>query len=128
MILRSTQAKLALQKALAESRRPLAVHAEYRRATGDALQKIHAEPVPPGLEAFAQDVTTAIELQRTAFEHAVMVRSAGGPPAEEYRTTQARAASKKLMAAWGKMAKRYPDWSQETRDSVYHHLCALDLF
>jgi hypothetical protein len=25
-------------------------------------------------------------------------------------------------------AARYPDWPAATRDSIYHHLCALDLF
>ncbi len=37
-------------------------------------------------------------------------------------------ASARLIAAWGKMSARYPAWSAETRDSIYHHLCALDLF
>jgi hypothetical protein len=26
------------------------------------------------------------------------------------------------------MAARYPAWSAATQQSVYHHLCALDLF
>jgi len=26
------------------------------------------------------------------------------------------------------MQARYPAWPPETRDSIYHHLCALDLF
>ena len=33
-----------------------------------------------------------------------------------------------FIAAWSRMQARYPAWSAETRDSVYHHLCALDLF
>jgi hypothetical protein len=26
------------------------------------------------------------------------------------------------------MQARYPQWSAATRDSIFHHLCALDLF
>jgi len=32
------------------------------------------------------------------------------------------------IRAWSRMQARYPGWSSETRDSIYHHLCALDLF
>lgn len=32
------------------------------------------------------------------------------------------------ISAWGRMQARYPSWSPETRDSIYHHRCALDLF
>jgi hypothetical protein len=37
-------------------------------------------------------------------------------------------ASSRLIAAWGRMQARYPGWPSETRESIYHHLCALDLF
>jgi hypothetical protein len=130
MVLRSTQAKLVLQKALGDGNGPrLAVaRADYRRITGDALEKIRAEAVPPGLEKFRDDVISAIELQRTAFEQAVKARIGGAPAGEEYRIPASRAASQRLMAAWTKMMRRYPDLPAEMRDSVYHHLCALDLF
>lgn len=130
MLLRATQAKLILQKALGDGSGPrLAIaHADYRRVTGDALAKIRAEPVPSGLEKFREDVTAALDLQRSTFEQAVKARVGGGPAGEEYRLPEGRAASQRLIAAWAKMMRRYPDWSTEMRDSVYHHLCALDLF
>jgi len=130
MLLRATQAKLVLQKALGEGNSPhLAIaHADYRRVTGDALAKIRAEPVPAGLEPFREDVTAALDLQRSAFEQAVKARVGGGPAGEEYRLPEGRASSQRLVAAWAKMMRRYPDWSAEMRDSIYHHLCALDLF
>jgi hypothetical protein len=130
MVLRSTQAKLILQKALGDGHGPrlAAARADYRRVTGDALAKIRAEPVPAGLEKFRDDVTAAIELQRTAFEQAVKARIGGSAAGEEYRIPESHAASQRLVAAWTKMMRRYPDLSAEMRDSVYHHLCALDLF
>lgn len=128
MILRSTQAKLVLQKALADGGGLAASLADYRRITGDALAKIRAEPVPAGLEKFREDVAAAIELQRTAFEQAVKARVGGAPVGEEYRIPESRAASQRLIAAWTGMTRHYPDLTPEMRDSVYHHLCALDLF
>lgn len=130
MLLRATQAKLVLQKALGDGNGPrlATAHADYRRITGDALAKIRAEPVPAGLERFREDVTAALDLQRSTFEQAVKARVGGGPAGEEYRLPEGRAASQRLIAAWAKMTQRYPAWSAEMRDSVYHHLCALDLF
>jgi hypothetical protein len=130
MLLRSTQAKLILQKALGDGNGPrlASAQAHYRRVTGDALAKIRAEPVPAGLEKFREDVAAALDLQRSVFEQAVKARAGGGPAGEEYRLPEGRAASRRLIAAWAKMMHRYPDWSAEMQDSVYHHLCALDLF
>ena len=48
--------------------------------------------------------------------------------AEVYPIAEGRQASGRLISAWGRMQARYPGWSPETRDSIYHHLCALDLF
>lgn len=130
MLLRATQAKLVLQKALAEGQGPVlaTAHGHYRRVTGDALAKIRAEPVPAGLDRFRENVTAALDLQRTAFERAVQARLDGAPAGEEYKVPEGRAASQRLIAAWTQMMQRYPDWSAEMKDSVYHHLCALDLF
>jgi hypothetical protein len=130
MVLKATRAKLALMAALygkdASALEPAS--SAYRRATDDVLKKIHTETVPAGLEGFAQDVTAAIELQRDAFQQAVRARAQGGSPDEVFRIPQAREASQRLIAAWNKMSQRYPDWPQPMRESVYHHLCALDLF
>ena len=130
MLLRATQAKLVLQRALGDGEGPgiAAAHGNYRRTIGDALEKIRAEPTPTGLEKFKEDVTVALDLQRTAFEKAVKARIGGSPAGEEYRSAEGQAASQRLIAAWAKMMRRYPDWSAEMQDSIYHHLCALDLF
>jgi hypothetical protein len=130
MLLKATQAKLVLLSAISRSEGAALApaFASYRRAMDDALRKIRAEPVPPGLDGFTKDVTAALDLQRTAFEQAVQSRIQGGPPDEVFRIPQARQASQKLMAAWVKMTRRYPDWPVPMQDSIYHHLCALDLF
>lgn len=130
MVLKATQAKLVLLSALQGSDAPALEQASaaYRRTMDEALKKVRAESVPPGLEGFAQDVIAALDLQRNAFDQAVRARAQGGPPDQVFRIPESREASQRLMAAWNRMSQRYPDWPQPMRDSVYHHLCALDLF
>jgi hypothetical protein len=128
ILLRATQAKLVLLKALAEGRDlPLAL-ARYQDATRPLALRLGAEPPPSGLAAFQQDVQQALDLQQAFFAEAVPVRAAGRPMADVYRISQGRQASARLMSAWGRMQARYPAWSPDTKDSIYHHLCALDLF
>ena len=71
----------------------------------------------------------AIELQRAFFRKAVAARAHGTSYEQMFRIPEARQASRLLLGAWSKMARRYDGaWSAETRNSVYHHLCALDFF
>jgi len=48
--------------------------------------------------------------------------------ADVFALSEAREASGRLISAWGKMEARYPAWSDATKDSIFHHLCALDFF
>lgn len=129
--LKSVQAKLVLQAALNEEKGKAldARLTAYLRNTDEALKKIEAEPVPEGLPAFTADVVEAIKLQRAFFRKAVTARGRGLSLEEIFQFPEARDASKLLLGAWAKMAKRYQGaWAPDTKDSIYHHLCALDFF
>jgi hypothetical protein len=126
-ILRATQAKLVVLKALEEGRDVPGAVARYQDATSAIVERVRAEPPPAGLEAFQEDVASALVLQQAFFRQSVAVR-ARGSMADVYRIPEGRQASARLFAAWGRMSARYAAWSAETRDSIYHHLCALDLF
>lgn len=127
-ILRATQAKLVLLKALEESRgiEPAAV--QYRDATRGLAARQESDGVPGGLEPFQQDVLAALALQQAFFSRAAALRQGGRGMDEVYSVAEGRQASARLIAAWSRMQARYPGWPPETRDSIYHHLCALDLF
>jgi hypothetical protein len=127
-ILRATQAKLLLLKALEERRDLRLALARYRDATRRLALRLGTDSPPSGLAAFQEDVLKALALQQAFFVQAVPVRRAGGDMAEVYRIPQGRQASSRLLSAWARMQARYPAWSPETKDSIYHHLCALDLF
>jgi hypothetical protein len=128
VVLRATQAKLVLLKALGEARDLRAALARYQEATQQLALRLGAEPPPAGLAAFQADVQQALALQQAFFAGAVPLREAGRAMAEVYQIPQGRQASARLISAWGRMQARYPAWSPETRDSIFHHLCALDLF
>jgi hypothetical protein len=127
-ILRATQTKLVALKALEEGRDVSGSVAHYLEKTTPLVERIRAEPAPSGLSPFQDDVAAALVLQQGFFRRSVAVREKGGGMADVYRIPEGRQASALLIAAWGKMSARYPAWSAETRDSIYHHLCALDLF
>jgi hypothetical protein len=127
-ILRATQAKLLLLKALHEGRDMRLALARYEDSTRRLALRLGADAPPPGLAAFQEDVLKALALQQAFFAEAVPLRRSGRDMAEVYRLPQGRHASARLISAWGRMQARYPAWSPETKDSIYHHLCALDLF
>jgi hypothetical protein len=131
MILKAVQAKLVLQAALDQEKGEAldARFTAYMRTTDEALKKIQAEPVPEGLPSFTADVIQAIKLQRAFFRKAVTARQRGMSLEEVFHFPEARDASGLLLRAWAKMARRYKDaWTPATKDSIYHHLCALDFF
>ena len=127
-ILRATQSKLILLKALEEQRETGSGLARYLEATEGLLDRQRIDTVPAGLGPFQQDVLGALELQRTFFSKAEPERERGGSMDAVYRIPEGRLASSRLIAAWGRMQARYPGWPSETRESIFHHLCALDLF
>ena len=129
-VIRGIHAKLLVLTALAgnDSSERGAALSRYFAATDAVATRIGGLPAPAGLEPFRDDVVAALRLQRTFFEKAVEARRSGGSMDDVWRIAEGRQASGRLIAAWGRMQARYPQWSRETSDSVYHHLCALDLF
>ena len=127
-LLRATQAKLVLLKALDERRDVLGAQRRYADAVAPLAERQADDTVPPGLDPFQDDVREAVRLQQAFFAKAAPMRESGRTMAEVYQLPEGRQASSRLMSAWGRMQARYPAWSAETKDSVYHHLCALDLF
>lgn len=127
-ILRATQAKLVALKALEEERDVTLALGRFDSTVAELAERTRGEPAPVGLAPFQDDVVAALELQRRFFTRAGALRLGGGSMGEIYAIPEGRQASGRLIAAWQKMQARYPAWDPATRDSIYHHLCALDLF
>ena len=127
-VLRATQAKLIVLKALNEKSDATAEAATYDANVEKIVNALKSDTAPDDLRAFHSEVITAIELQRSFFARAASDRRGGASMEQVHKLPQGREASAKLMSAWGQMSARYPEWSEATKDSIYHHLCALDLF
>ena len=127
-ILRATQAKLVLLKAMSDRQGVAAATGEYHASAATLLDRLRSDHPPAGLEEFHRDVIAAIELQDRFFQKTVPMREGGASMEEVFTVSEGRAASGKLMSAWGAMRSRYSGWPPETKDSIYHHLCALDFF
>ena len=127
-ILRATQAKLVLLKALEDGSDVPAALTRYQDATRRLAEQLAGEPAPPGLAPFQEDVLQALALQQAFFAKAVPLRQSGRSMGDVYQIAEGRQASARLISAWGRMQGRYHSWAPATRDSIYHHLCALDLF
>lgn len=147
-VLEATWAKLKVYKALGGPDQATGL-AAYDQATAAALTKIKAEPIPAGLEPFHRDVVKAIELQRAFFQLAGKKMAAfrtsvrADRPATEqeaqrrwkeawngvHRIPQGKQASGLLLGTYNMLKRRYgKHWPRAMERSVYHHLCALDLF
>lgn len=128
LLLKATQAKLVLLKALESTEGLSGALERYLDDVKDARARLVEEPVPAGLEPFAADVLAALDLQKAFFVSAVERRGTGTSVHDVYALPEGRQASQHLLSAWGRMQQRYPAWNADLKDSMYHHLCALDLF
>jgi len=130
LVLKAIHAKLRVLKVVQDGDATLLERAleRYRVETEGLAARIGVLPPPSGLEPFRDDVVGALALQRTFFVRAVEARRRGSAMDEVWRLPEGRQASQRLIAAWGRMQRRYPAWPRDTSESIYHHLCALDLF
>lgn len=129
LVVRAIHAKLLVLKVLGQSGGNYdAAAATYQASMTPALAKLKAEPIPAGLEAFHAGLVAAFDFQVSFFAEAAVARKAGKTWDQMMAIPSGRAASKQLFAAWAEMERRYPKWSPAVKDSIYHHLCALDLF
>lgn len=128
LILKAVQAKLIVYEGLGAEPPSNELLENYLGKTRDLQRRLRQEATPESLEPFREDVLAALDLQMTFFSKAYAGRRAGEPFDKVIAISEGRQASNKLVSAWGKMSARYPSLDQATKDSIYHHLCALDLF
>src|SRR5439155_757171 len=114
LILRATQAKLVALREVERGAGAAAAVATYEGAVRTLRERLQAEDVPSGLEAFKSDVVAALDLQRAFFARAQALRERGGRMADAYALPEGHEASRRLVAAWGRMQARYPAWPEKT--------------
>ena len=126
-LLEAIHLRLELTYALSEGGDRSEELATYEAAIAPVQAALAAEKGPPGLANFQQNVVRAILLQRQALSQAVKLRAGGAGMERVWQLSEVRESSKRLLAAWGAISARYQGrWSEAVKDSIYHHLCALD--
>lgn len=119
----------------------------YEQETAEARAAFAAEPIPPGLEPFRDDVLAALDAQVAFHEKVVAGVQAELPrlralaEGERERRFQVvlgrlvesipegKQASGRLRAAWAKLEARWGrTWKSAVKDSLFQHLAALDVF
>lgn len=129
LLLRLLQAKIVMfDTVMWEKQAYNNAYNTYYANTVAARQKFMQIPVPKGLEGFRNDVVNAVDKQIVFFRAAASARQSGKTSREVLQIPQAKEASSLLVSAWGKVQTRYPGMSAAVKDSMYHHLCALDVF
>lgn len=128
MILKCVQAKVIVYASLNNKNTIDAAYSRYYYDTKAAYEKIKAEPTPRGLETFRNQLLTALGLQMSFFAKGTQMCKSGSNFNQIIALPEGHQASAQLQAAWSSMMGRYPSLPADTKDSIYHHLCALDLF
>lgn len=127
MILKCVQAKTVMLSKLTKGSAKTA-YSTYYASTLSALKTIRAEPTPKGLEPFRNQVMQAVILQMKFFEKASSAAESGTDFNTILQIPEGKQASSQLISAWSQMKTRYSSLGPATEKSMYHHLCALDLF
>ncbi len=128
MILKAVQAKVLMLKALEDSQNISEAYSRYYYDIRAIRTKIMDESTPTSLGEFKRNTIKALDYQLNFFNQAYKMRLAGKSMTDIYGIPDGHTASNGLRAAWQNMCQLYPSWSPELKNSIYHHLCALDLF
>jgi hypothetical protein len=101
----------------------------YEKVLREQLEKLKTVSPPSGLEPFKADVVKAISLQMDFFQKAVKAKANKVEMYSIMGMPEGKQASQYLFAAWDEIQRRYLFfWGGSSKDCIYHHLCAFDLF
>ena len=133
-VLRAIHAKLVLLEKLRTGEKGAKLqqaHKAYEKTTREVVARLQDPAPPEAVKALRDDVVAALGGQLEFFAEALKKVEGKPHPAgydSIWQIPAGKAASQKLLAAWAKAQGLWKGWDTATRESVYHHLCALDLF
>lgn len=127
LILKAIYEKLLLIKAL-ESSQQQTVLAKYLANSTDLQSEIAMIQAPNvNMKAFKESMLRVLSLQRTFFKKLIAQDSTEPVSEKMKRIPERKEISATLKAAWKLTRKTYPNISSAVRDSLFNHLCALDI-
>ncbi|MCW5821632.1 MAG: hypothetical protein KIT34_02455 [Cyanobacteria bacterium TGS_CYA1] len=129
LLLKMLQAKIVMFDTVSwDNQQYQSAYTTYYFSTVSARQKFLQLATPKGLEGFKNDVINGLDKQIVFFQKSAKMRADGKSAQDILAIPEGKAASSLYMSAWQKIETRYPGLSAPVKDSMYHHLCALDIF
>lgn len=129
LLLKMLQAKIVMFDTVSwDNQQYQSAYSTYYSNTVSARQKFLQIATPKGLEGFRNDVVNGLDKQIVFFQKAAKMRTEGKSAQDVLAIPEGKIASSLFISAWQKIAARYPNMSPPVKDSMYHHLCALDIF
>lgn len=129
LLLKMLQAKIVMFDTVSwDNQQYSSAYSSYYSNTVSARQKFLQLATPKGLEGFRNDVVNGLDKQVVFFQKAAQMRSQGKSAQDIMSIPEGKLASSLYISAWQKISSRYPNMSTSVKDSMYHHLCALDIF
>lgn len=129
LLLKMLQAKIVMFDTVSwDNQQYNSAYSSYYSKTVSARQKFLQLDTPKGLEGFRNDVVNGLDKQVVFFQKAAQMRLQGKSAQDIMSIPQGKLASSLYVSAWQKISSRYPNMSTSVKDSMYHHLCALDIF
>ena len=127
VVLKCAQEKELMMKAIGDNK-AFSGNDRFRAKVQSELTRLQGLSIPTGLENFESDIEQALNLQITFFDKASKQSASGASLDQVLTIPEGKEASQKLFAAWDELQKRYTSWNPATKDSIYHHFQALDLY
>lgn len=129
LLLKLLQAKIVMFDTVSwDNQQYQSAYSTYYSSTVKARQKLLQLATPKELEGFRNDVINGVDKQIAFFQKAAKMRADGKSAQDIMAIPEGKLASSLFISAWQKIATRYPGMSAPVKDSMYHHLCALDIF
>ncbi len=129
LLLKMLQAKIVMFDTVSwDNQQYNSAYSSYYSSTISARQKFLQLVAPKGLEGFRNDVVNGLDKQVVFFQKAAQMRLQGKSAQDIMSIPEGKLASSLYISAWQKISSRYPNMSTSVKDSMYHHLCALDIF
>lgn len=129
LLLKMLQAKIVMFDTVSwDNQQYQSAYSTYYTNTVSARQKFLQLATPKGLEVFRNDVVNGLDKQVVFFQKAAKMRTDGKSAQDIMAIPEGKTASSLYISAWQKISARYPNLSTPVKDSMYHHLCALDIF
>ena len=127
LILKAIHEKLMLMKALGSTQQKTALAKYINNSTRLQSDITRIQTTNKNMKAFKESIVRVLALQRTFFKKLIALDNKYPVSKKMKRVPERKEISATLKEAWKLTRATYPNISSAVRDSLFNHLCALDI-